>query len=271
IIYSQNFDKQIPWFIENQIGSIAKEMKGKFSVLIISPTRPKAGFIVKALKKKGFENIKFVEKMDEKPTLLDGFLLLLNDKKSNLGWRIVSKVLLEENYFISILKETYKDKAKAISEIVENGFKKEVNGMLKLFRAIKGDKTVDVEEFKAILRKIGYDPFEEAKKILKDEITSGSRRLNNPGLRKIPIKSTTIQSSKGLAADFVFITHFDDQYFIKNKDKTKISDQDICNFLVALTRARRKVFLISSNKMQEPTFLNWINEARIDKQGELNG
>jgi hypothetical protein len=47
-----------------------------------------------------------------------------------------------------------------------------------------------------------------------------------------------LQSSKGPAAEYVFITHFDDQYFIKDKNKTNISDQDICNFLVAITRDR---------------------------------
>ena len=81
------------------------------------------------------------------------------------------------------------------------------------------------------------------------------------GIRKIPIKSTTIQSSKGLSADYVFITHFDDRYFIKNNGN--ISDKDIRNLLVALTRAKKKVFLISSNTTKRPTFLGWINADRI--------
>ena len=68
---------------------------------------------------------------------------------------------------------------------------------------------------------------------LKNEITASKSRVGDPGIRKIPIKSTTIQSSKGLAADLVFITHFDDRYFIRNNDKAKISDHDICNFLVS--------------------------------------
>ena len=77
--------------------------------------------------------------------------------------------------------------------------------------------------------------------------------------------ATIIQSSKGLAAEYVFITHFDDQYFIKHKDKTQICDRDICNFLVALTRARRKVFLISSDTNKSPVFRNWIHEDRVEK------
>jgi superfamily I DNA/RNA helicase len=107
-------------------------------------------------------------------------------------------------------------------------------------------------------------PHEIAQNQLKDELINDGLRSGNPGLRKIPIKATTIQSSKGLSADYVFITHFDDQYFIKNKDQLTISDQDICNFLVALTRAKKKVFLISSNTKKQPTFLKWINQDRIE-------
>ena len=63
-----------------------------------------------------------------------------------------------------------------------------------------------------------------------------------------------------MAADIVFITHFDDRYFINDEG---ITDQDICNFLVAITRTRVKLFLISSLK-QEPTFLKWIKKDRYE-------
>jgi hypothetical protein len=36
--------------------------------------------------------------------------------------------------------------------------------------------------------------------------------------------------------------------------------------LVALTRAKRKVFLISSRKA-EPKFLGWIKKERVDQWG----
>ena len=138
VVYSQLFAKKIPWFIEKQISEIAKEIKDNFSVLIISPTRIQARDIVKAIKKKGFENIEFVQKKDVKePTLMDGLKILMDDKKSNLGWRIVSKVILGEKDFISIIKETYKDGANRIPEIIDNNCKKEVTGMTKNSPSIK--------------------------------------------------------------------------------------------------------------------------------------
>jgi superfamily I DNA/RNA helicase len=97
--------------------------------------------------------------------------------------------------------------------------------------------------------------------MLKKRSARDGQRGGKPAIRKIAIQSTTVQSSKGLAEDYVFITHFDDQYFLRNKGK--IGDRDICNFLVALTRARQKVFLISSQK-KYPTFLKWIAADRLD-------
>lgn len=266
IIYSQQFARKIPWFIEQQIGKIAEEIKGKFSVLIISPTKTQIRSIVDALRGKGFINIESTEKRDEKGLpMLDGLKILLDDENSNLGWRIVSRSILSDTDFESVLKESNKDNAKCFAELIGSKQKKEINDILKILRSIKNDKKVGEEKLGEVLRKIGFGPFDIARNYLKDEINSNSVRIGNPGLRKIPIKATTIQSSKGLAADYVFITYFDDRYFIKNTDKKNIEDKEICNFLVALTRARHKVFLISSDDKKEPTFLKWIINDRIEK------
>lgn len=266
IIHKSLFAGQIPWFINDQIQKIAGEIKGKFSILIISPTKIQSRAIVEGLRKRGFKNIESTSKKDKKEvTLLDGLKILLEDNKSNLGWRIVSKILLEDKDFKSLLKETEKDSTKSISKIVNVDCKKEIKNLLKIFREIKNDKDVNNNDLDALLKKIKINPYENAKNMLNNEILSSKTRFAHPGLRKIPIKATTIQSSKGLDADYVFITHFDDQFFIKDRDKRKISNQDICNFLVALTRAKRKVFLIPTNMKKEPTFLKWINSSRIER------
>lgn len=266
LMYKQTYATQIPWFIQQQIGEVAKEIRGNFSVLIISPTKKQSKTIVESLREKGFGNISSADKNDsDEPSLMDGIKILLEDNKSNLGWRIVAKFFLNKTDFEKLIKETSQEGAKSISDIFSKSVKKEVETILKICKGARDGKAVDEEKLATALKKAGFNPHEIMKDFLKDEISASSLRIGNPGLRKIPIKATTIQSSKGLAADIVFITHFDDQYFVKNKDKKKISDQDVCNFLVALTRARKKIFLISSNKNKEPAFLSWIDANRIDK------
>jgi superfamily I DNA/RNA helicase len=265
IIYSQQFAKKIPWFIEKQLGGIADNIKGKFNVLIIAPSKTQCRLLVEALRKKGFSNIEWNEKNEDKnPTLLDGLKILLDDEKSNLGWRIASRYYLSEKDFIAALNESNSENLKNFPEIIDSSKKKEIENALKVLRSVQNGKKVKEEKFDEVLRKVGFNPYDIARENLKEEIEVGSQRIGNPGLRKTQIKVTTIESAKGLAADYVFITYFDDRYFIKDKDKTKISDKDICKFLVAITRARLKVILISSDDKKKPTFLNWINSDKIE-------
>jgi superfamily I DNA/RNA helicase len=136
--------------------------------------------------------------------------------------------------------------------------------MLKVLSLVSKDKELpDESAFTDLLVKVDIDAYGMAKDFLKNELDSRTLSNSSPAIRKFPITATTIQSSKGLAADYVFITHFDDRYFIKDNDKGKVADQDICNFLVALTRARKKVFLISSETTKTPAFLDWIEPERI--------
>jgi superfamily I DNA/RNA helicase len=246
VMYARVFEGQIPWFIENQLGKIAKEEKEKFSVLIISPSTDKLLAISDAVEEKGLVTVESVDKKDEKDLgLLDGLKLLLEDKKSNLGWRIVLKSVLAKEAFESLLKQTHTDAAKKIFEIVGAKPKKEVARMLAVLRVIeKGEKIneekFDEEEIGKLFKRLGFDPHESAKNLLRDEIVSSSRPVGNPSIRKLPIKGTTIERSKGLAAEYVFITHCDDRLLIADKDKTKITDREICKFLVAQTRAKKE-------------------------------
>jgi len=263
ISYSQFFAAQIPWFIQNQIGEIAVALKGRFSVLIISPTKNQSRQLTTTLRDKGFEKIEYTEKRGAKaPSLLDGLKIVLGDDKSNLGWRMIAKYLLAKNDFESLVKETANAKARNVHELVSPECKLQVKEMMAVLRTVRNEKPIDEEGVKA-LKKMDLDPYEIMRDILAEELDLDSQKFGDPAVRKIPIRAATIEGSKGLSADYVFITHFDDQYFMRN-NKQSLTDKDICNFLVALTRARNKVFLISSKKT-EPMFLKWIRKERIER------
>lgn len=260
IIYSQQFVRKIPWFIEQQLGKIADEVKGKFSVLIIAPTNLHLGLIVSSLKDKGFENIALNERNGNEAMLLDGLTILLDSPQSNLGWRIISKFILEKDYFEELIKETYKKDSKSIYEMMTKEHKKEINKIIHRLRIIREKKKIGKDDLHEVFNYINIDPFRLARESLQKKLIS--HKKVNPALKNIPIKPTTVQSSKGLSSDYVFITNFDDSFFIRDRDKTKITDKDIRNFLVALTRAKKRVYLISS-VASDPTFLKWIEKNRI--------
>ncbi len=265
IIYSQQYSRRIPWFIEKHLGIIARDMKGKFSVLIIAPTKTQCRSIVEGLKNKGFTSIEWNDKKDEEePTLLDGLKILLNDINSNLGWRISSSFFLADEDFEKALRKSNSNGGENFSEIIDKEIKKQIKKILKVLRAVRDKKGTEDKELDQVLGKIDLNPYNMAEESLRKEILLESQNIGtDPGIKKIQIKVTTIESSKGLSADYVFITYFDDKYFIKDRDKTKITQKDVCKFLVALTRARKKVLLVSSDGDRKPTFFNWIKSNRI--------
>jgi len=260
--YSQLFSGQIPWFIAKQIDGIARDTRQKFSVLVISPTSIQCRSIAEALRDKGFQSVAYHDRQSEKEALFfDGLMLLLEDNKSNLGWRIVGQTLLSVQTYQDVMQESFKN-GKALFDLVPADCKNVVKDTLTTLRAVRDSKPVDETRLSAALNKTHLDPHRLAREALVDEI-SHSQHLGNPGIRKVPIKVSTIPSSKGLAEDYVFITHFDDDFY-GGTEKRKLTDQDICNLLVALTRARKKVFLISSKKV-DPTLLKWIKPERINR------
>ncbi len=261
IAYAQVFDKQIPWFIEKSIKELVKQERKSFSVLIISPYKKQSHSIADKLIAKGLQNIDFAIKEEDDINILDGFKLLIENKHDNLGWRIVSKFILPEEEFKSLIKKTDAQPDKQIKELLTKECRDKVSSIYKVLKYIKEDKPINKDDFDKATSSLEINSYSLIKEYLYKQIDNNNIRTGDPALRKIPIKSTTIQSSKGLAADVVFITHFDDRFFIKDKN---VTDQDVCNFLVAITRTRNKLFLISSSK-EEPTFLKWINKDRYEK------
>ena len=166
--------------------------------------------------------------------------------RSNLGWRIISKFILNDNEFEKLLIDASEDNAKNIYEMIGKDHKKKINKILKHLRAIKGKREIKEEDLYDCLKYLGINPFKLAKETLLKNIAF--YKAMDPALRKIYLRATTVQSSKGLSADYVFITNFDDRFFIKNKDKAEITDKDIRNFLVALTRAKKEFILCRLRK-----------------------
>ena len=262
ITYAQPYAKQIPWFIEKKIREIALDVRDKFTVLIISPTRTQSRAIATALKGKGFKNIDSTDKRAAVP-LVSGLRILMENEASNLGWRIVSRSLVSKEEFTLLLRKTEGENAKPLHELVDSTCKATARKMVKALKRVTGNSPVDEQTMKT-LNEIGIAPYDLVKGLLSDQLLADVRG-GDAAARKIPIKATTVESSKGLAADYVFITHFDDRYFISQENgRPAICDRDICKFLVALTRAKSKAFLVSSQR-QDPLFLQWISQERIGR------
>lgn len=264
VVHALLFSKQIPWFIEKEIKEIALSTRGKFDVLVLSPTRNQCREIAGSMAAKGFKGVRCPDHSDALASgLMDGLLLLLSDLNSNLGWRIAAKAVLAEDDFGQVLRrsESVSDGDRFL-DLLSGAIRKEVRALVATLRKIREGKAVEEERMVEVLKAIGFDPLEHAAELLRGVMRDSRDGFAHPAVRGIPILSTTFQSAKGLSADYVFISHCDDRFCVRDK-AVGVSDQDVCSFLVALTRAKSKVYLLSTDRGAEPTLVSWIDDGHI--------
>jgi len=101
-----------------------------------------------------------------------------------------------------------------------------------------------------------------ATKMLREDLASeaAARQSSQRNIRDLPITVTTIPGSKGLAADYVFLAHFNPDCF----NDPKPTDEDVFNFVVAMTRAKEGLTIISTTE-GTPLFIDWIDTTRVKR------
>lgn len=263
LIHKRLEDGQIAWFIAEEMDKIASEKKKKFEVLVISPYIAQCEKIGRALVGKGFTAVKYKTSEEAEISYIDGLRMLTNCRvghKSNLGWRIASHFKLSAEAFADVLKASTVEDPLPFRRMVPGDIRKVIERDALLLKKIGDKQPVDAANLNTLLDSLSLDQDQIKMDYLRQKLLRGRRASPGyPGIKKNPITGTTIQSSKGLSAEYVFITHFDQRYL---PGKYGITDQSICKLLVALTRARKKVWLISTTD-HSSVFLSFIDKSRI--------
>lgn len=200
--------------------------------------------------------------------VLDGYRYLVKDGRSRLGWRIViecdpfpgaadvlTEVARDETDLVDLLPEDYREKHVAMVGLVarlldDDGLSEsEIEGLV---AAVE----LQFEEIRIRLNvsdKDEEDPEEDAER---------SADLPTDEEAAAPsIICTSLISSKGLSAGYVFIVGFNDGHL--PRDPKAITDAEVCQFLVGLSRTRKECHVVSVGRLggdplNRSTFARWI-------------
>ncbi len=151
------------------------------------------------------------KKESKKLSINEGYEFIKKDSNSNLGWRIV------------MYKDRIDSSLKKDREIIQES----LNG--KSITDLLPEGYINKHK-----EKIGNVSFQE---------TKNSEDFLD---KKIKIKLTTYLGAKGLSANHVFVLGLENGIF--PKDPTNISNDEACQFIVLLTRARRSLRILSIDK-----------------------
>jgi superfamily I DNA/RNA helicase len=161
------------------------------------------------------------------------FEILIQNEKSNLGWRII---LAQED------EDTARDAVRATAG----------NGRMLLEALPDAYRAAVLAEAREWMAK------------RKPEDTDDTSAATVP-----KIKVTSFEGAKGLSAQYVFIIGMHSGEMPKNA--ANVQDIEICRFLVGLTRTKKKCSILMTKRFgdqfkQRSEFLSWISVGRIEEK-----
>lgn len=206
-----------------------------------------------------YDNVEMIpQPRAKRPPLLEGHLLLAKDGKSNLGWRLVIGATMPDvltqklsgavdsgTPLVSLLDAKSVADAAAVTKLIGNAW----HGV-----------TLGASEV-AILEGVFGMPWPQ----LEELIHQGQAKDDEEATEMPAIALTTTYGSKGLSAGWVFVVGLHRGDLPRG---STLVDHDVCQFIVALTRARKRAFMVYTKnfagKWLTPSpFLFWIKPERI--------
>lgn len=223
-------------YISQEIKKIPQhEIKESFdnnfpTILIIGP-KYYLKSIIPFLEKENLQIDFKDEKVDFNVIKEDAMKILKKDEKSNLGWRIYLEATKPE--FYSKVINSLNGKSTDLFDLLEDLYRDEVLNKVKAYEQEKNkeDKTEEID-------------------------------TNKPS-----IKLVTYEGSKGLSAQHVFITGFQNGDIPKNP--LAIQDIEICKFLVAITRTRKQCQILCTSNFAGKSvdiseFVKWLPKTETE-------
>jgi superfamily I DNA/RNA helicase len=202
---------------------------------------------------------------------LDAYRRLAADQRSRLGWRILlylepfdgsddilKRVLENQSELAAELPDEYRDRHLAIASLV---------------RRLRNDEGLDETQQASLTQALGQSMAEirESLALQEDEAEGeeGAEAEAPEGDETEPsIVCTSLVGAKGLSASYVFIVGFNNGHF--PRDAANITDEEVCCFLVALSRTRKECHLVSCQRfgniaLPDSKFAQWIAPHLIQR------
>jgi superfamily I DNA/RNA helicase len=207
--------------------------------------------------------------------LCEAYEFISRDPRSNFGWRILMERMLEVGTQRRVLAAT--EDGTALVDLLDQGF---VARHLAAVQAVKGlqDEQMTPAAAEDVLNN-SVGP--EAQVVLKHFLAEETEDEPPTDPTKPSILLTSFKGCKGLSAGHVFIVgvHVD----AMPRDANNITDVEISQFIVAMTRTRKQCHILSNNWLVAPVdknkqflprfrkspFISWIAPNLVNDCGEL--
>lgn len=230
---------------EISAAEIAESWKegSEYPTILIVGARQYLNPVYKSLKD-DFPNLTFKQSEKSEVSICDGYDFLSHKLKSNLGWRIIIDFLFPNDEIKSFV-----EKSEAGTPMIELLPKEFVAAqtiiiiIISKFNKIDEDNDLLSGELKKLVDGKLYA--EIVARFLAPEVAAVVPDKIQPS-----VLLTSYQGCKGMSAGFVFIIGANNG--VMPQVASNPTDVEICQFIVALTRTRKKCYILSEDWMYSP-------------------
>lgn len=259
-----------PAKIRFELSAILKEQKIK-SVLVLGEgrtCRTQLASIARILTECGFKDVRLVGRQKDlftfKQQTVSGYKVLAKGSNDILGWRLLIDGLGDNGLKNDLILNHYSD-AEGFVKNIPKEFKKTAekncSTLHKILNKSESERAkIADSSIERLAGKIVEDE-KEKRSIFVNQLIDENVHLARP-LTNLSITVCNILGAKGLSADVVFLIGFDQGKLPMGRDA---EDSEIYQFLVALTRARKRIYLINTMGRHVSQFLDSIDKNCIEK------
>lgn len=261
----------IPTKIRYELSNLLEGQKIK-SVLIIGEGRTCKKLllsIAKGLKNFGFKGINHAghqhgRVFSSKSHVIVGYIILSKGSNDILAWRLLSKEIGDKSRLEKIISDNY-DNPDDFVKALPDDFKKMQEENAKTFKRIlekseSGRNQIALSSIEKLSKQIVAEE-KEKRNIFINQLIDDNKYISRP-LANLDITVCNILGSKGLGADVVFLVGFDQGKLPMKKDA---EDNEIYQMLVALTRAKKRIYFINTIGSKVSQFIDCIDKDFIEK------
>jgi superfamily I DNA/RNA helicase len=237
-------------YVAQQIGAISPDdiaeshTKRYPTALVIGPMH-----FVKAvhshLQENGFPQAVLRSSAKTEVDILDGYARIAKNEHSRLGWRVIAFCDHPDDYEAIISLALNEDRA--LGDLLPVEFRTRHLNIASILRRMLANELVSTDDLLLLEDATGLK-VEEIRASLgeeaKDDAEPPEAKTKDPTAPSIIC--TSLVGAKGLSAGYVFVVGFNNQDF--PRDPAAITDQEICCFIVALSRGRKECHLVSCTR-----------------------
>jgi superfamily I DNA/RNA helicase len=208
--------------------------------------------------------------------IVEAYEWLLRNAKSNLGWRILAELFFDEAEQKRLVKDS--ETGVEMTKLLDSKFVADHLRAIKLVRALR-NKEQELAGVQDKLKAILGAHYDEVASYFPPKEDEESADIDKA---KPTILLTSFLGCKGLSAGHVFIIGVHNGSMPKNA--ATITDVEISQFIVALTRTRKQCHIVSDRWLvapvdkngkfipafQKSAFVSWIPTELIEDKGKIS-